>query len=89
MQTDTDVNITAFNSNVETASKTVSLQALSPQHVFLTDPGFHNATEVVFTWDFTSDNVCQEYKNGTPDIGWDVIVLMDELDLTTVPIPQS
>jgi hypothetical protein len=83
MHRDATLNITAFNDVHEvTATEDFDLQALIPQHVSLTQPGFRNATSVLFSWSFTSGIVCQEQQDKNDAVP----LILDELELTTVAI---
>jgi hypothetical protein len=86
IQRDTTLNITAFNDAHEvTAIKDFPLPALIPQHLSLSQPGFHNATSVLFSWSFTSGIVCQEQQDKNDAVP----LILDDLELTTVPISSA
>jgi hypothetical protein len=86
VQRDATLNITAFNDVHEvTATSDFTLQALIPQHLSLTQPGFHNATSVLLSWSFTSGIICQE-QLGMND---QAPLILDELELVTKAIKTA
>jgi hypothetical protein len=87
MQNAAQVKISAFDDKqVLTATQGVSLDAFTPQHISLTQPGFHNATSIVFDASWTTTGVCQELN--VPQ----AMLMLDELELATAvrnPAPAS